>query len=123
MPFYIDTLLLKTFVVISETGSFSRASHLVGRTQSALSLQIKKLEENLSCHLFNRSKRKATLTEQGEVFLGYAKRILQLQNEVYNRLKEPDISGEIRLGTPEDFATHYLPKVLGNFRQHHPLYN
>lgn len=59
-------------------------------------------------------------TEQGEVFLGYARRIIQLQSEVYSRLKEPDVEGEIRFGTPEDFATHYLPDVLAAFRKQHP---
>jgi DNA-binding transcriptional LysR family regulator len=120
MPFQLDTISLKSFIAIAETGTFSHAADTVGRTQSALSLQIKKLEESLGCELFARTSRKVTLTEQGEIFLGYAKRIVQLQWEVYSRLKEPDIEGEIRLGTPEDFATHYLPDVLAMFRKHHP---
>ncbi len=120
MPFHVDTLLLKSFISIAETGTFSHAADAVGRTQSALSLQIKKLEEALECQLFNRSGRGVKLTDQGEVFLGYAKRIMELQWEAYSRLKEPDIEGEIRLGTPEDFATHYLPHVLSSFREHHP---
>jgi len=120
MPFQLDTISLKSFIAIAETGTFSHAADTVGRTQSALSLQIKKLEESLGCELFTRTSRKVSLTEQGEIFLGYAKRIVQLQWEVYSRLKEPDIEGEIRLGTPEDFATHYLPDVLAMFRKHHP---
>ena len=120
MPFQLDTISLKSFIAIAETGTFSHAADTVGRTQSALSLQIKKLEESLGCELFARTSRKVTLTEQGEIFLGYAKRIVQLQWEVYSRLKEPDIEGEIRLGTPEDFATHYLPDVLALFRKYHP---
>ena len=120
MPFQLDTVSLKSFIAIAETGTFSHAADTVGRTQSALSLQIKKLEEHLGCELFARTSRKVALTEQGEIFLGYAKRIVQLQWEVYSRLKEPDIEGEIRLGTPEDFATHYLPEVLALFRKHHP---
>ena len=120
MPFQLDTISLKSFIAIAETGTFSHAADTVGRTQSALSLQIKKLEESLGCELFVRTSRKVTLTAQGEIFLGYAKRIVQLQWEVYSRLKEPDIEGEIRLGTPEDFATHYLPDVLALFRKHHP---
>lgn len=120
MPFHADTLTLKSFISIAETGTFSSAAEVVGRTQSALSLQIKKLEEGLGCQLFDRSGRKVKLTDQGEIFLGYAKQIIQLQWEAYSRLKEPDVEGEIRLGTPEDFATHYLPDVLSIFRQHHP---
>jgi len=120
MPFHLNTLLLKSFISIAETGTFSHAADVVGRTQSALSLQIKKLEEGLGCQLFERSARLVKLTQQGELFLGYAKRIIELQWEVYSCLKEPDVEGEIRLGTPEDFATHYLPDVLESFRQYHP---
>ena len=120
MPFHLDSISLKSFIAIADTGSFTKAAIAVGRTQSALSLQIKKLEENLGCELFNRGARRATLTEQGEVFSSYARQIIQLQLEVYSRLKEPDIEGEIRFGTPEDFATHYLPEVLAMFRKHHP---
>lgn len=120
MPFFVDTLQLKSFVAIVETGTFVQAAATVNRTQSALSLQIKKLEEQLGCALFDRTSRKVALTPQGEIFLGYAKRIIQLQWEAFSRLREPDLEGEIRFGTPEDFATHYLPDVLASFRQHHP---
>ena len=120
MPFHLDSISLKSFIAIADTGSFTKAALAVGRTQSALSLQIKKLEENLGCDLLYRGARRATLTEQGEIFSSYARQIVQLQLEVYSRLKEPDIEGEIRFGTPEDFATHYLPEVLAMFRKHHP---
>ena len=120
MPFRIDTLQLKSFIAIAEIGTFSKAADNVGRTQSALSLQIKKLEDALGCQLFERAARRVTLTEQGEIFLGYARQMLSLQREAFSRLKEPDVAGEIRFGTPEDFATHYLPDVLASFRQHHP---
>ena len=120
MPFHIDTLLLKSFVAIAETGSFSQAAEMVGRTQSAVSLQIKKLEESLGCTLFERSSRQVVLTEQGEIFLGYARRMIELHWEAYSRLNEPDVKGQINLGTPEDFATHYLPKILASFARQHP---
>lgn len=120
MPFNIDNQQLKSFIAITETGTFSQAAETVGRTQSALSLQIKKLEDTVGCPLFERSTRNVKLTAQGEIFLSYAKQIIALQWEVFSRLKEPDIEGEIRLGTPEDFATHYLPDVLAMFRKHHP---
>jgi DNA-binding transcriptional LysR family regulator len=120
MPFFVDTLQLKSFVAIAETGTFGQAAEAVNRTQSALSLQIKKLEEQLGCELFDRTHRRVVLTPQGEIFLGYAKRMIQLQWEAFSRLREPDVEGEIRFGTPEDFATHYLPGVLASFRQHHP---
>lgn len=120
MPFFVDTLQLKSFVAIADTGTFGQAAAAVNRTQSALSLQIKKLEEQLGCELFDRTGRRVVLTPQGEVFLGYARRMIQLQWEAFSRLREPDVEGEIRFGTPEDFATHYLPEVLARFREHHP---
>lgn len=120
MPFVVDTLQLKSFVAIAETGTFVKAAETVNRTQPALSLQIKKLEEQLGCDLFDRSCRRVALTPQGEIFLGYARRMIQLQWEAFSRLREPEVEGEIRFGTPEDFATHYLPDVLASFRQHHP---
>ena len=120
MSFHIDTQQIKSFIAIAETGTFSKAANNVGRTQSALSLQIKKLEDMLDCQLFVRTARRVTLTEHGEVFLGYAKQMISLQWEVFSRLKEPDLAGKIRFGTPEDFATYYLPDVLASFHQHHP---
>ncbi len=119
MPFHVDTLILKSFVAIAETGSFSRAAETVGRSQSAVSLQIQKLEENLNCALFERGKNIA-LTEQGEIFLGYARRMIELQWEAFSRLNEPEMKGTITLGTPEDFATHYLPAILASFAKQHP---
>lgn len=120
MQLDIDTITLKSFIAISELGSFSEAALSIGRTQSAVSLQIKKLEETLGCNLFDRSKHKPVLTAQGEMLLGYAKQIIQLQSEAYSRLREPDMKGSIRLGTPEDFATHYLPDILSKFTKQHP---
>lgn len=120
MPFHVDTLLLKSFIAVAETGSFSQAADTIGRTQSAVSLQIKRLEEGLNCSLFDRSSRSVALTEQGEIFLGYARRMIELQWEAYTRLNEPEVKGEISLGTPEDFATHYLPDILATFAKHHP---
>lgn len=120
MPYHVDTLLLKSFVAVAETGSFSRAADIVGRSQSAVSLQIKKLEQALRCSLFDRSNRDVALTDQGEIFLGYARRMLELQWESFTRLNEPEMHGEITLGVPEDFATHYLPEILASFAKHHP---
>lgn len=120
MAWNVDTLQLKSVVAIAETGTFSRAAASINRTQPALSLQIRKLEKQLGCTLFDRTGSKVVPTPQGEIFLGYARRIIQLQSEAFSRLCQPDVEGEIRFGTPEDFATHYLPEVLASFRQHHP---
>lgn len=120
MPFNVDNILLKSFIAVAETGSFSRAGDIVGRSQSAVSLQIKKLEEGLHCELFDRSNRDIRLTEKGEVFLGYARRMIELQWEAYSKINEPEVKGVINLGTPEDFATHYLPNILSSFSKYHP---
>ncbi len=120
MPFCIDTMTLKTFIAVAETSSFSRAGDIVGRSQSAVSLQIKKLEESLKAPLFKRTSRDVALTEQGEIFLGYARRMIELQWEAFSRLTEPEVRGEITFGVPEDFATHYLPDILASYAKHHP---
>ena len=120
MALDLDTNAIKSVIATAEEGHFTRAANRVGKSQSALSLQIKKLETDLGVSLFDRTQKQVRLTPEGEVFLGYAQRILSLYREVISRLKEPDVDGEIRLGTPEDFATHYLPKVLESFRKLHP---
>jgi len=120
MPFDTDTFTLKAFVAVAETLHFTRAAERIGRSQSALSLQIQRLEEGLGRTLFTRSQRRVALTEAGEVFLSYARRMLDLQRDALSRLSEAEAEGEIRLGTPEDFATHYLPEVLAGFRRLHP---
>ncbi|MFN3228821.1 MAG: LysR substrate-binding domain-containing protein [Asticcacaulis sp.] len=116
----LDTLTLRCVVAIAETGSFTQAAVRIGRSQSALSLQVQKLETRLGVSLFNRDGRRVRPTEAGEIFVSHAQKMLQIQNDLISLLKEPDITGEIRLGTPEDFATHYLPRVLARFRQDHP---
>jgi DNA-binding transcriptional LysR family regulator len=116
----LDTITLRCFIAIAEKENFTEAAEYIGRTQSALSLQIKKLEETLGHQLFFRSNRHVKLTEHGEVFLSYARRIIHLQSELENKISEPEIEGEIKFGTPEDFATHYLPSILGGFAEHYP---
>ncbi len=120
MSFETDTQTLKSFVAIAETGSFSRAADAAGRTQPAISQQIKKLEDTLGCRLLTRGGKGVTLTPDGETFLSYARRIVDLHWEAYSRLREPDAEGEIRIGTPEDFATWRLSRVLAQFSKHHP---
>lgn len=120
MAFETDTQTLKTFLAVADSGSFSRAAEAVGRTQPAVSQQIKRLEEILGCALLVRTAKGAALTPEGETFAGYARRIVDLQWEAWSRLREPDAEGEIRVGTPEDFATWRLSGVLAAFAKHHP---
>ncbi len=107
-------------MAVVDNGSFTRAGERIGRTQSTVSLQIKKLEENLKRPLFERGSRELQVTSDGETLLGYARHLLQLADEARARLMEPDIEGTIRLGTTEDFATVYLPDILARFAQAHP---
>ncbi len=120
VAFNLDSAVLKSFLSIVETRNITRAAEKMGRTQAALSIQVKKLEEALDSSLFHRTGHALKLTSQGQLFLEYAKKIVQLESEVFSLLQEPDAEGEITLGTPEDFATHYLPDVLATFRLNHP---
>lgn len=115
-----DIDLLQTFVAVVDNASFSRAGERIGRTQSTVSLQIKRLEEGLGRPLFERGGRQILLTADGEILLSYARQILHLVDEATSRIQEPDVAGVIRLGTPEDFATAYLPEILAGFSRAHP---
>jgi DNA-binding transcriptional LysR family regulator len=118
-PFDLD--LLRTFVAIVDNGGFTRAAERVGRTQSTVSLQIKKLEEGLGKRVFEREPgRDLLLTADGEILLSFARQILRLGDEARSRLMEPDVAGTVRFGTPEDFATVHLPEVLARFARAHP---
>lgn len=112
--------LLRAFATVAETGGFTSAARQLNRTQSTVSLQIKRLEESLNTRLFERVGREVTLTPDGEILHGYARQILKLNNEARERLSAPELGGAVRLGTPEDFATSHLPGVLARFSRNHP---
>ncbi len=116
----IDTSLLRTFSILAETKSFTRTAEKIGRSQAAASMQIAKLEQLLDTQLFSRDKRNVTMTPDGEKLVGYARQIVLLSDSLISRFKEPDMQGEIRFGSPEDFATFYLPDILANFSKAHP---
>lgn len=115
----LDTVTLQCFLAVAETLSFTKAAHRIGRTQSAVSQQIAKLENLLNKSLFNRG-RELSLTTDGELFLGYAKRIYELHRESLDRFKAPELQGEIRFGLPEDFASMMLSDILVEFSRLHP---
>jgi len=116
----LDLDVLRTFVAISETGSFTSAANSVFRTPSAVSMQIKKLEDILGRAVFVRDARSVTLTPDGEMLLGYARRLLAINREAVSKFIVPDIDGVVRLGSPEDFGERVLPHVLRRFAQTHP---
>lgn len=116
----LDVDLLRTFVTIANAGNFTRAAEKLLRQQSTISLQVKRLEESLGHRLLDRSPRAVSLTPEGEAVLGYAQRILDLNDEVVSLTHEPLMQGAVRLGSPEDFATHHLSDILARFIQAYP---
>lgn len=112
--------LLRTFVKAIDSGSFTRAGDLVGRTPSAVSLQIKRLEESVNVQLFQRDAHRLNLTAEGQALAQYARRILALNDEALANLRQPDVSGRVRLGAPHEYTASLLPEFLGKFAQAHP---
>lgn len=117
----LDLDLLRCFVTIAETGSFTRAGDRLGRTQSTISLQVKRLEVQIGRAVFARTPRSLSLTPEGERLLGPARQLLRLNDSAIAELFEPDMTGRVRIGVPEDFATAHLPAVLSGFAKAHPL--
>jgi len=111
--FQIDWL--KSFVAIVDTGSLSNATMSVHRSQSAISMQLKKLENAAGCKLLVRGSRHSELTSEGQTFLGYARRILDLHSEAQAAFHGEELVGQVKLGVPDDYAAKYLTPVLKNF--------
>lgn len=120
MSHRLDIDQLKTFVSIAEMGSFTAAADDVHKTQSAVSMQMKRLEERVGRPIFERDGRQSRLTEDGIRLLEYARRIVRLSDEAIVALSEPELAGAICLGLPDDFADRLLPKVLASFAHSRP---
>ena len=116
----LDIDLLRTFATIADAGNFTRAAERLGRTQSTISLQMKRLEEALGAKVLDRNAHRVRVTAEGETLLAYAREMLRLNDEVVARVLEPELEGTVRLGTPEDFATVHLPDVLAAFARAYP---
>ena len=112
--------VLRTFVSIAESGSFTRTAAQIFRTTSAVSMQIKRLENTLGCALFSREARRVALTAEGERLLSYARRLLKLNEEAVGAFIKPSLSGQVRFGAPADIGTHILPGLLSLFARTHP---
>jgi DNA-binding transcriptional LysR family regulator len=120
-PLSLDPDLLRVFVLIAEGRSFTRAAAIVGRTQSAVSMQVKRLEEVLGQPVLQRGKGgRVDLTSYGQFLLGRARQMLALNDEVIATFRAPAIAGRVRLGTPDDYVYRFLPPVLVRFAETHP---
>src|SRR5271165_1528649 len=116
----LDFDLLCAFVAVAECGGFRRAAERLHLTQSTVSQQIKRLELEAGRALFRRSTRAVALTDEGEMLLGDARRLLQLEEAARQRLAAPRLSGTVRLGVVEEVAGGSLPSALGRFAALHP---
>jgi DNA-binding transcriptional LysR family regulator len=120
MPPMFDLELLRSFVSVVDSGGFTRAGERVHRTQSTVSQQIKRLEDDVGQPLLDRSGKDVTPTEAGERLLSYARRLLSLAEEARDVVGKPGSEGAVRLGIPEDFAAYRLTKLLANFSRARP---
>jgi len=116
----MDTALLKTFLTLYETKSFTATAQKLFRSQSAISLQITRLEEMIGKALFHRDTRKVTLTGEGEQLLTYAHQMLALEHDLLSHFEGSFLKGMVTFGAPEDIATFYLPEILSNFSKDYP---
>ncbi|MGC2605600.1 MAG: LysR substrate-binding domain-containing protein [Silvibacterium sp.] len=112
---------LRTLVITQDLGGFGRASERLGRTPSAISLQMKRLQEEVGVPLFRKQGRKTFLTEQGEIALQYARRVLELNDEMIDTLRGSSLAGVVRIGFAQDFTVNVLPLVIARFNALYPL--
>lgn len=116
----LDIHLLRAFVAVAELGSFTRAAIELNRTQSAVSMQVRRLEQVLGKVLLVRNSRRIRVTDTGRIVLTYAKRIIRVNDEALSEIGEPEVQGMVRLGIPDDYAAYFLPKVLSHFGSLYP---
>ena len=120
MTALLDVDQLRTFIAIAETGSFTKAADVVHKTQSAVSMQMKRLEERLDRTIFQRDGRASKLSEDGERLLDYARRIVKLNVEALTAFSDAELTGRVRLGVPDDYADRYLPEIMARFSRAYP---
>lgn len=120
MPRNLDLTALRSFVTVAECGGVTRAAGQLHLTQSAVSMQLKRLEEALGETLFDRSGRSLALTGQGELLLSYGRRLLKLNDEVWTRMTDQVYEGEIVFGVPHDIVHPHIPRVLRDFSAAYP---
>ena len=120
MPRNLDMTALRSFVAVSDAGGVTKAASYLNLTQSAVSMQLKRLEETTGIGLIDRSARTVSLTAAGEQLLGYARRMLELNDEVYARMTHQAYEGEVVLGVPQDIVYPAIPQVLQKFAAEYP---
>jgi len=120
MTVLLDIDQLRTFIAIAETGSFTKAAEVVNKTQSAVSMQMKRLEERLERQIFARDGRASKLTDDGSRLLDYARRLVKLNVETVAAFSDAALSGRVRLGVPDDYADRYLPEIMARFSRAYP---
>jgi DNA-binding transcriptional LysR family regulator len=116
----LDLTTLRSFAAVADCGGVTRAAGVLHLTQSAVSMQLKRLEESLDIALFDRTGRGIALTAAGEQLLGYARKMLDLNDEAVTRMMAKEFEGEITLGLPHDVIYPYLPPVLRKFAADFP---
>ncbi len=117
----LDTDQLRSFLAIVDTGSFTRAGERVNKTQSAVSMHIRRLEEQLGCALFVKQGRSARLTAEGEKLIEYARHMIQIEAGAVAALSRRGLRGSVRFGIPDDYAESFLSGILTSFNRRHPL--
>ncbi|MEM9583796.1 MAG: LysR family transcriptional regulator [Pseudomonadota bacterium] len=116
----LDLTALRSFVTVADSGGVTKAAGYLHLTQSAVSMQLKRLEESLDIKLLDRANRTVTPTAEGEQLLSYARRMLALNDEIYTRLTSNDYEGELTLGVPHDIIYPYVPPILRRFAADYP---
>ena len=117
----LDTDQLRSFLAIVDSGSFTRAAERVHKTQSAVSMHIRRLEEQFGCALFVKHGRGARLTTEGESLIEFARRMIQVEAGAFAALSRKGLRGAARLGIPDDYAESFLAEILTRFYRWHPL--
>ena len=116
----LDTDQLRSFLAIVDTGSFTRAAERVHKTQSAVSMHVRRLEEQLGCALFVKQGRGARLTDEGERLIEFARRIVQVEAGAFAALSRNGLRGAVRLGIPDDYAESFLADILAQLQSPPP---
>ncbi|MDT8327516.1 MAG: LysR family transcriptional regulator [Roseovarius sp.] len=119
----LDITTLRSLVAVADQGGVTRAASALNLTQSAVSMQIKRLEDMLDLKLMDRANRRVSLTASGEQLVGYARRMLDLNDEVVGRLTEETYEGELVLGVPHDIVYPVVPRVLKSLNAAFPRVN